>query len=230
MPNLTFFNLPEEKRELIIQLAIEEFAENDYQNASISRIVARAGIAKGSFYQYFADKKELLLYLLDLAAREKIAMLQGAQPPNPQMDLFAYLRWLFRASAQFELAHPRLSEVAYRAYRGDLPFRDETIQRMKQGGLDYFRQLVEQGIENGDVAPGVDAEIAAYIFNTLIGELGGFLLARLGLDAKQDVQNVSPGVWESMEASFSQLIDILQHGMGSKSPVTVLDTRDISYQ
>jgi AcrR family transcriptional regulator len=53
MPNQTFFNLAEEKREQITQVAIDEFANNDYGGGSISRIVARAGIAKGSFYQYF---------------------------------------------------------------------------------------------------------------------------------------------------------------------------------
>jgi AcrR family transcriptional regulator len=42
MPKEIFFNLPEEKRERITALAIEEFAENDYDLASISRIVSRA--------------------------------------------------------------------------------------------------------------------------------------------------------------------------------------------
>ena len=45
MPNQTFFNLPDAKREQILQIAIDEFAENDTDSASISRIVARAGIA-----------------------------------------------------------------------------------------------------------------------------------------------------------------------------------------
>ena len=74
MPKQTFFNLPEDKRENLINIAIEEFAENDYQTASISRIVANAGIAKGSFYQYFENKEdniddifvfhELMLYVV----------------------------------------------------------------------------------------------------------------------------------------------------------------------
>jgi TetR/AcrR family transcriptional regulator len=53
MPKQTFFNLPDEKRDLITDVVIDEFADNDYDKVSISRIVQRAGIAKGSFYQYF---------------------------------------------------------------------------------------------------------------------------------------------------------------------------------
>jgi TetR/AcrR family transcriptional regulator len=65
MPKPTFFNLTDDKRQRLIDLAIEEFAENDYDLASISKIVAQAGIAKGSFYQYFEDKKDLYQYLLE---------------------------------------------------------------------------------------------------------------------------------------------------------------------
>jgi hypothetical protein len=54
----TFSNLPEEKRQRILRIAIDEFADNDYDSASVSRIVARAGIAKGSFYQCFVDKDD----------------------------------------------------------------------------------------------------------------------------------------------------------------------------
>ena len=66
MPKETFFNLPEAKRQRIIDLALAEFAEKDYDTASISRIVSQAGIAKGSFYQYFENKEDLYTYLLTL--------------------------------------------------------------------------------------------------------------------------------------------------------------------
>jgi AcrR family transcriptional regulator len=83
MPKTTFFNLPEEKRRLILDLAIEEFAERDYKSASISNIVARAGIAKGSLYQYFEDKHDLYLYLIELAGEEKKVFLASHPPPDP---------------------------------------------------------------------------------------------------------------------------------------------------
>ena len=67
MPKQTFFNLAESKRDAFLELAIDEFAKNDYKNASISRIVEKAGIAKGSFYQYFENKADLYLYLIQLS-------------------------------------------------------------------------------------------------------------------------------------------------------------------
>ncbi|MBK7920673.1 MAG: TetR/AcrR family transcriptional regulator [Chloroflexi bacterium] len=57
MPKDTFFNLPEDKRALICKVAVAEFAKHRFDKASINRIVAQSGIAKGSFYQYFEDKR-----------------------------------------------------------------------------------------------------------------------------------------------------------------------------
>src|SRR3954462_3882634 len=94
-PKATFHNLPEEKRRRIVDLAVEEFSEHPYRQASLSRIVTRAGIAKGSIYQYFDDKLALYRWLfLEEVANRKIAYL-AAPPPPPASDLFATLEHMF---------------------------------------------------------------------------------------------------------------------------------------
>jgi len=65
MPTDTFFRLPEEKRERILTSAWEEFTAVPYAEASINRIVRSSRIPRGSFYQYFADKNDLFLCLID---------------------------------------------------------------------------------------------------------------------------------------------------------------------
>ncbi|NLY51524.1 MAG: TetR/AcrR family transcriptional regulator, partial [Firmicutes bacterium] len=72
MPKDTFFNLPEDKRQRIIDAAIDEFAHRSFHDARITAIVDAAGIAKGSFYQYFEDKKDLFKYIIGLIAERKI--------------------------------------------------------------------------------------------------------------------------------------------------------------
>lgn len=63
----TFLRLPEEKRSRILNAAWEEFTRVSFADASINQIVRRAGIARGSFYQYFKDKEALVAYLLEEA-------------------------------------------------------------------------------------------------------------------------------------------------------------------
>jgi AcrR family transcriptional regulator len=217
MPKQTFFNLPDDKRNSIIDIAIEEFAANDYDNASISRIVAQAGIAKGSFYQYFDDKKDLLLYLLSLASQEKLAFLRGKQPPDPKMDLFDYLRWLFTVGTGFEFSRPRLSQVAYRAIYGSSSLRDETLQQIKAAGAHYYRQLIQMGIDQGDIDPQVNPDLAAFVLGTLLNEFGNHMMPRLGITAEQLADKGGKELdMEAMQAIVAELLYVLQHGLGRK--------------
>ena len=65
MPTDTFFRLPEEKRTRILEGAWSEFTAVPYAEASINRIVQTSRIPRGSFYQYFEDKNDLFLTLID---------------------------------------------------------------------------------------------------------------------------------------------------------------------
>ena len=66
----TFLRLPEEKRTRFLDAAWEEFGRVKFGDVSINQIIRRAGIPRGSFYQYFAGKEELFDYLvLDVQAR-----------------------------------------------------------------------------------------------------------------------------------------------------------------
>ena len=65
MPKLTFYNLPNEKQQLLIKAAQQEFSNAPLSEASIANIVKEAGISRGSFYQYFEGKEDLYFYLLN---------------------------------------------------------------------------------------------------------------------------------------------------------------------
>ncbi len=61
----TFLRLPEEKRRRFLDAAWAEFAGARFSDVSINQIVRRAGIPRGSFYQYFSGKDDLFAYLLE---------------------------------------------------------------------------------------------------------------------------------------------------------------------
>ena len=64
MPSETFLRLPEEKRTRLVDAAWEEFLRVPFEEVSINQIIQRAKIPRGSFYQYFEDKKDLFFYLI----------------------------------------------------------------------------------------------------------------------------------------------------------------------
>ena len=216
MPKPTFFNLPEEKRQNLIDIAIEEFAANNYNNASISRIVARAEIAKGSLYQYFEDKKDLYLYLLDLATEEKRAFFDDQPPPDPTAGLFTIMRWMVEMGTRFQFSNPKLVKVAYRALYSDVPFPEEVAERMQSASDDYMRQMIEMGVRSGSLDPQVNPEMATFVFSTVMSGLGDYLFRQGLIDS--DVLE-ERGLVELVDVTTDLLDDlfyILEHGMAAK--------------
>ena len=218
MPHQTFFNLPEKKRKTITDLAIAEFASHDYDSASITKIVKQAKIAKGSLYQYFEDKKELYLYLVDLANREKLTFLQQAKPPEPNMSFFPYLRWLFGVGIQFDLTHPELSQIVYRSVYGDVPFREEVLSMTQASSTEYMKQLVQNGIEQGDIASDINPDMAVFVINTLGEGLRHYIPAQLGLDTRELAdKGVKKDIdLKAIDQIFDDLFHILEYGLGDR--------------
>ena len=60
----TFLRLPEEKKNRFLDAAWEEFTSVPFPEASINKIVSRARVPRGSFYQYFSGKEDLFFHLL----------------------------------------------------------------------------------------------------------------------------------------------------------------------
>jgi len=98
MSTETFLRLPEEKRNRVLDAAWEEFTRVRYTDVSINKIILKARIPRGSFYQYFQDKADLFAYLMG-DIRDQIAALFGGLLQEAHGDLFqihlmAYDRFL----------------------------------------------------------------------------------------------------------------------------------------
>jgi AcrR family transcriptional regulator len=213
MPKATFFNLPQEKREQILQFAITEFAANDYESASISRIVAQAGIAKGSFYQYFEDKADLYTYLLDLLGAKKREYFAFDHPDPQHVGIFAYLRWMAQNGVAFELTYPELTRIAYRALTaGTIP--PDIYARARTMAQDYYHQLVEIGKAQGDIAAELDTHVVAYIFDTVLSNLGNYLIQHeLARNVADTATGQSITAKTEIDALLTGIVNILESGM-----------------
>lgn len=212
MPKETFLNLPDEKRERIMHIAMEEFAQNAYEAASITKIVKKAGIAKGSFYQYFESKKDFYRYLIEMGSEEKLNILKQLPAPDPSSNLFGYMRWQFQAAVYFELHRPQMARILYRAFIEEIPFPDMTEELRRRGTTQFFKQLLTQGLLHGDVSPWVDPDVAAFLTEVVFYQFGKYFIERLNLTEDNFIDQ---SIFTSQEAQdlVSNLMDILEAGM-----------------
>lgn len=61
----TFYNLPAERQNAIIQNGMKEFSSKSYTEASTDTIIKECGISKGILFHYFGSKKNFYLYVLE---------------------------------------------------------------------------------------------------------------------------------------------------------------------
>lgn len=164
MPKETFFNLPEEKRQKIYEAALEEFSHHPFKQASINRVVDQSGIAKGSFYQYFQDKKDLYRFLVDEIFQKKIQYLTPAMKNPQSVDCFSLIADLFRSGVRFARDNPKLARVAQHLTSKSEKDTYQEIMGQKMGeGLSIYRNILEQGMERGEIRTGINLDMAAYV-------------------------------------------------------------------
>ena len=75
-----------ERRDQILKAAMGVFAERGYHDTAIADIIDRAGIARGTFYLYFAGKRALFDDVLDRIFERILEQLQPVVIPEPFDD------------------------------------------------------------------------------------------------------------------------------------------------
>jgi len=164
MPKQTFFNLPDSKQQRIIKAATEEFATHPYLKTSINRIIEKADISKGSFYQYFNNKKDIYKYIIEQASEEKIKFLNNRMKDYQDYNFFKMLRKLFIVSIQFKNEYPLYSEIGDRLLNGgNDALKEEIYSESKPKSHDFFKSILKKAVKRGEIDSEVDIEFTAFM-------------------------------------------------------------------
>lgn len=182
MAKPTFFALPAERRERLVDEAITEFAERSYAEASLSQIVQRAGIAKGSLYQYFEDKLDLYRWLLtEEVPRRKREFLASSKDAA---DFWLTLERHIERGMAFLVEHPRLARITAAAAH---PAADEQVRGLHrlvcEAGTAELQALLERGIRAGALSKRLDIAVVTRFVAAIIGPgLTEVVLCELGAE------------------------------------------------
>jgi len=168
LPTETFYNLPKAKQEAVINAAVAEFARSPYDQASLTKIVAEADIAKGSMYQYFDNKRELYLYILNMAYAEKKRFLQGVF--DEEDDFFATLKRYYRRSYLFAREYPLYHRIITHYWDFCAEFEEE-IKASRELRANEFISMLEAAVAKGQANPGIDKDVAFFVYHSVGKEL-----------------------------------------------------------
>lgn len=212
MPKDTFLNLSAEKRALIEAVALAEFVEHGYDNASINRMVAAAGIAKGSFYQYFEDKQDVLAHLITQVQQAKIEYMSPVLRNPDQHDFFTVMRELYRSGLAFAKANPLAAQVANQFLQNKThPVYNAIYADRLEAAKEYYHGLLEMGIAQGDVRPDIDR---SFVVHTLI-TLNVSIIEYYFEEVQGGVMDITQ-LDDRLMDTVSAFLDFIQHGLAYK--------------
>ena len=181
MPNAIFNNLPESKRQRILNAAVKEFAERSLVNANLANIVKDAKIARGSLYSYFSSKEELYVYIFDTFRAQRAEYVKPAfelYRNAPFIDFFSefYLR-----DCEYLMAHPMHIEMGKQLYCANDNTSLGLIRRLQKRYRDWFIVAIEMDKERGIIDKSVSSSVLTdlcvhfvtdvFIFQNIFDEL-----------------------------------------------------------
>ena len=149
MPKETFLKLSKEKQQKVINAAKKEFARVPIENVSIKNIVEEADIARGSFYQYFENKEDLLIYILKENS-EKLNTKLKSKVKETNGDIFEL--YIFLYDSMIEEFIDNSDQELFKQIFINLKSSDENVfdlvKRAKpQKIIDYYEQIDKSNLK-----------------------------------------------------------------------------------
>jgi len=161
IPTQTFLNLSIKKQERILEASINEFSKRNYEQAKLSNIIKESNIPRGSFYQYFEDKKDLYLYLFDRVAQKKIQYM-GDLIPNPDKIPFLTLFFeMYKRGAMFAIENPKFIKITANLLSSKGDIYNELIGNNMNIAKQFYIGYINQDKELGRIREDIDSEVLA---------------------------------------------------------------------
>ncbi|GAA1529835.1 TetR/AcrR family transcriptional regulator [Actinomadura kijaniata] len=171
------------RRERILHIAMQEFAEKGYRGASLARVAERAGLSQPGLLHHFRSKERLLVAVLELRDRRDVERFFGdADDPPSGLDLLAGLVRLVEHNARTPELVRLFTVLTSEAVTADHPARAWARARYAFTRTRIARALREAA-EAGDLRAGIDAEAhAARLISVMDGLQVQWLLDPEGVD------------------------------------------------
>jgi TetR/AcrR family fatty acid metabolism transcriptional regulator len=166
---------PDQRRQQLLDAATWVFARTGFRNASITDIIERAGVARGTFYLYFKSKDDIFRLIVETFHGQTVALLggMGETPSLPaghtprELLAASFLQWLRFVDANRDAATVVLREASTLDARFDKAYT--SLRRAAAARLAArFAFLQQRGLASSTLPPELVAHIQLGIFDEVL--------------------------------------------------------------
>jgi len=184
-----------ERRVELLRAARDVFSTKGYHAAKVDDIVARAGVAKGTFYLYFPDKRSVFVELVDgLFSRLGAAILHV----DSHADIQAQVKHNIRGIVAVLLDDPALTQLLLSFAPGLDPAFTTKLQSFYDGVKQLLKTSLDEGQTIGIVGPGDTSMYATFT----IGALKEILAESTGSGPVRPREQIVDGLYQLLESGY----------------------------
>ena len=138
----------ERRKQQIIDTAKEMFLERGYQSTHIGQVCKKLDIARGTVYQYFGNKKEILYTLIDNISEKirelfDIDSLRDYLKTEPDReDIISFINKRLSSGIEILLNEPIIIKLIYK----DIPGVDSKVVKHVNKALEAIKDIIAREI------------------------------------------------------------------------------------
>ena len=159
-----------ERRQQILAAARDVFAKRGYHQATIDDIVAATGVARGTFYLYFEDKRAVFEDLIDRFSAQLTMTITRIVTDDPTRSVESQVRDNVRAVIRACLLERAMTKILFADAAGVDPGFDRKLATFYDGVVQILTESLKEGQALGIVADG-EPRVMAYMSIGALKEL-----------------------------------------------------------
>ena len=189
-----------EHKQKLLDAALAEFNAYGYEQASINRILDKAGMSKGQFYYHFKNKEGLYFALIELGIEKKLDYFASLNLlANAPTDIFSLFKMQIQYGLAFATKYPAIYQLsqAFLREKGN-PIYEKVLARYDFQENEVMGQLIEAAYARGEFREDFPLAFVKQMIGYLFNQAADFA----------DLDNPA-----EMEQNLKYLIDFMKNGL-----------------
>jgi len=155
--------VPEKRKEFILEIAKDLFSKNGYYETQIHDIVTKAGISRGTIYQYFKNKDDVYMTLLENFYNTWLNEMKLSLQDEDLKTINAvdYFKKRIKRTLTFFANDHKMSNIVLRITPGLGKGFGAIVNRLDKKIKAIIAEDIKLGLKSGNIKEDIDIELTS---------------------------------------------------------------------
>ncbi|MBN2300749.1 MAG: TetR/AcrR family transcriptional regulator [Acholeplasmataceae bacterium] len=163
MPTQTFYNLPREKQERIMDAALNEMGQHTFEHLNIANIIRESDISRGSFYQYFSDKRDLYMHFYQYIYQKKYEFYGDLFNTDYDIPFLERFHQIYIKGYDFAMKNPKLVKAGRKVISSNQFMHSQMLDHAMKQGIELFSKFISKDQQMGRIRASLDPDFLAAV-------------------------------------------------------------------